>query len=291
MHDTRQSRGTRFEYRRSVSICIKEKRSYFTRRLRVRINVMEEHLDYYNPNKSGSFSGARRFPKQWLQSQDTYTLHKPVRKNSNEEKRSCSVLAFKCKPTSLIFLCSNPKTTITNISSLGQMALESTTCGIVHHARRTRAHCPTMVSSFKLSSGTVCLIGFSCRAGHIRKGKYKICGSYQVQDCTGRNGNSGRKGRSYQCSLALGRNHISYNYKYILVVIDVFSKKAFTTYLKSKSSSDMIEAFERVMPEIVKFSKLQTDMGREFLNRPFQSWLKQRQSIIFIRKISTRKRP
>ena len=61
------------------------------------------------------------------------------------------------------------------------MALESTTCGIVHHARRTRAHCPTMVSSFKLSSGTVCLLGFSCRAGHIRKGKYKICGSYQVQ--------------------------------------------------------------------------------------------------------------
>ena len=33
------------------------------------------------------------------------------------------------------------------LSSLGQMALESTTCGIVHHARRTRAHCPTMVSS------------------------------------------------------------------------------------------------------------------------------------------------
>ena len=75
-----------------------------------------------------------------------------------------------------------------NISSLGQMALESTTCGIVHHARRTQAHCLTMVSSFKLSSGTVCLLGFSCRAGHIRKGKYKICGSYQVQDCTGRNG-------------------------------------------------------------------------------------------------------
>ena len=69
-----------------------------------------------------------------------------------------------------------------NISSLGQMALESTSCGIVHHARRTRAHCPTMVSSFKLSSGTVCLLKFSCRAGHIRKGKYKICGSYQVCD-------------------------------------------------------------------------------------------------------------
>ena len=30
------------------------------------------------------------------------------------------------------------------------------------------------------------------------------------------------------------------------------------------------------MHEIGKFSKLQTDMRREFLNRPFQSWLKQR---------------
>ena len=65
------------------------------------------------------------------------------------------------------------------------------------------------------------------------------------------------------------------HYKYILVVIDVFSKKAFTAYLKTKSSSDMIQAFEQLMPEIDKFQKLQTDMGREFLNRPFQTWLKQ----------------
>ena len=43
--------------------------------------------------------------------------------------------------------------------------------------------------SFKLSSGTVRLLRFSRRAGHIRKGKSKICGSYQMQDCTGRNGN------------------------------------------------------------------------------------------------------
>ena len=48
------------------------------------------------------------------------------------------------------------------------------------------------------------------------------------------------------------------------------------TYDVAISSSDMIEAFEHVMPEIGKFSKLQTDMGREFLNCPFQNWLKQR---------------
>ena len=40
------------------------------------------------------------------------------------------------------------------------MALKSTICAIVHHACRTRAHCPTIVSSFKLSSGTICLPRF-----------------------------------------------------------------------------------------------------------------------------------
>ena len=138
---------------------------------------MGERLDYYDPNKSGSFSGARRFPKQWLQSQDTYTLHKPVRKK------------FKRRKT------------------------------IVPGAR------------------------FQIQADPI---DFSLLKSYNN------------------------------NYKYILLVVDVFSKKAFTAYLESKSSSDMIEAFERVMPEIGKFSKLQTDMGREFLNRPFQIWLKQR---------------
>ena len=69
----------------------------------------------------------------------------------------------------------------------------------------------------------------------------------------------------------------SYNdrYKYILVIIDVFSKKAFSAYLKTKSSLDMIQAFEQVILEIGKFQKLQPDMGREFLNRPFRIWLKQ----------------
>ena len=169
-------RGTRFEYRRFVSICIKEKRSYFTRRSRVRIGLMEERLDYYDPKKSGSFSGARRFSKQWLQLQDSYTLHKPVRKK------------FKRRKT------------------------------IVPSAR------------FQMQAD---LVDFS------------LLKSYND------------------------------NYKYILVVVDVFLKKVFTAYLKSKSSSDMIEAFERVMPEIGKFFKLQTDMGHEFLNYPFQTWLKQ----------------
>ena len=50
---------------------------------------MGERLNYYNPKKEASFSGAHRFPKatqQWLQSQDIYTLHKPIRKNFKRRK-------------------------------------------------------------------------------------------------------------------------------------------------------------------------------------------------------------
>ena len=49
------------------------------------------------------------------------------------------------------------------------MALKSTICGIVCHAHQTHAHCLTMVSNFKLLSGTVCLLRFICRAGHNKK--------------------------------------------------------------------------------------------------------------------------
>ena len=57
---------------------------------------------------------------------------------------------------------------------IGQILLTSTICGIAHHARRTRAHCQTMVLSFKLPSGTVCLPRFCCRVGHIERDKSKI---------------------------------------------------------------------------------------------------------------------
>ena len=68
------------------------------------------------------------------------------------------------------------------------------------------------------------------------------------------------------------------NFKYILVVIDVFSKKGFISFLKTKTSSEMIRAFEKVLPKIGRFQKLQTNLGSEFFNRPFQAWLK-RQNI------------
>ena len=44
-------------------------------------------------------------------------------------------------------------------------------------------------------------------------------------------------------------------FKIYFIIIDVFSKQAFTAYLKTKSSPDMIQDFERVMTKIGKFHK------------------------------------
>ena len=46
------------------------------------------------------------------------------------------------------------------------------------------------------------------------------------------------------------------NFKYILVVIDVFSKKGFISFLKAKTSSEVIRAFEEVLSKIGRFQKL-----------------------------------
>ena len=66
------------------------------------------------------------------------------------------------------------------------------------------------------------------------------------------------------------------NYKYILVMIDVFTKYAYAVSLKNKSSATMIAAFDKLLKQSGKFIKLQTDRGKEFVHKPFQTWLKKR---------------
>ena len=64
------------------------------------------------------------------------------------------------------------------------------------------------------------------------------------------------------------------NYKYILVVVDIFTKMAYAACLKSKTGNAMIKAFQSVLGKTGHFTKLQTDRGSEFLNRSFKIWLK-----------------
>ena len=65
-------------------------------------------------------------------------------------------------------------------------------------------------------------------------------------------------------------------YKYMLNVIDLFSKHAYSLPLKTKSSDEVMEAFDRLF----KYSgrqprKLWTDQGSEFTNNKFKQFLKE----------------
>ena len=64
--------------------------------------------------------------------------------------------------------------------------------------------------------------------------------------------------------------------KYILTVIDVFSKFGWAVPVKNKGGPEMKNAFEHVFKISFppKPEKLQTDAGKEFLNKDVQNFLK-----------------
>ena len=63
-------------------------------------------------------------------------------------------------------------------------------------------------------------------------------------------------------------------YKYILTVIDVFSKYAWAIALKNKQSSTVIDAFEKIIRESKRTAmKLWTDAGFDFINKQFKKFL------------------
>ena len=72
------------------------------------------------------------------------------------------------------------------------------------------------------------------------------------------------------------------NYKYLLVIIDVFSKSAWVEPLKAKNAKDLKKAMEKVFKESKRQPKLiQTDKGTEFLNVPVKSLLAERNIKLF----------
>ena len=63
--------------------------------------------------------------------------------------------------------------------------------------------------------------------------------------------------------------------KYILVGIDVFSKYAFAKPMPDKSGPTVLAAFKEILKESGrKPSKVHTDLGKEFIQKPFQQYLK-----------------
>ena len=58
-------------------------------------------------------------------------------------------------------------------------------------------------------------------------------------------------------------------YRYLLTVIDVFSKQAWVKKLKKKDGKSVMEVFDEIFITR-KPTKLQTDKGKQFLNATFQ---------------------
>jgi len=72
-------------------------------------------------------------------------------------------------------------------------------------------------------------------------------------------------------SLAKQNKH----YKYLLNVIDLFSKHAFSITLKSKSSDEIVKAFQSLFTSSKRqLRKLWTDQGTEFTNNEIKKFLK-----------------
>jgi len=63
-------------------------------------------------------------------------------------------------------------------------------------------------------------------------------------------------------------------YKYILTVIDIFSKFAWAIPLKNKNANSVTDAFKKIFQQRNP-GKLQTDQGKEFVNQHLQKYLKE----------------
>ena len=58
-------------------------------------------------------------------------------------------------------------------------------------------------------------------------------------------------------------------FKYLLTCIDVFSKHAWVRPLKTKEGNSVLNAFKEILKEGRVPQKIQTDEGKEFLNKMF----------------------
>ena len=70
-------------------------------------------------------------------------------------------------------------------------------------------------------------------------------------------------------------------YRYLLCIIDVFSKFAWVVPIKNKTGKTLVDAFKSVLKSGRSPKSLQTNKGTEFKNKDFQNFLKSRKIHIF----------
>ena len=88
----------------------------------------------------------------------------------------------------------------------------------------------------------------------------------------------------WQADLCDLKDLAKYNkgYKYLLNVIDCFSKYAWSMPLKTKTGREVTDAFQQIVEKDGRIPmKLNTDKGKEFKNEVFQKWLADKNIIFF----------
>lgn len=86
-------------------------------------------------------------------------------------------------------------------------------------------------------------------------------------------------GQIYQCDLLTVDRLARYNngYRYILCVIDIFSRRLAAVPIRRKTSGEIIKAFKVVFKQLGPPKRaIHSDRGREFVNREFKSFLAKR---------------
>ena len=71
-------------------------------------------------------------------------------------------------------------------------------------------------------------------------------------------------------------------FSYLLTLIDVFSKFAYVVPLQNKNGNTLLDAFKNLFASGFKTLSLQTDRGKEFINKKLQSFLKGKQVHFFV---------
>ena len=63
-------------------------------------------------------------------------------------------------------------------------------------------------------------------------------------------------------------------FRFLLCVIDIFSKYAWVVPLKDKKGVSVVNAFQKILDDFYrKPNKMCVDKGSEFYNRSMKSWL------------------
>ena len=69
--------------------------------------------------------------------------------------------------------------------------------------------------------------------------------------------------------------------RFLLCVIDIYSKYAWVTPLKDKKGITIANAFQRILNESKrKPNKIWVDKGKEFCNKSMKSWLEKNRNVL-----------